>query len=81
MSCNWEEVAGFESLDEYEQTRALLEEQVKSGAALPVDLDRQKRWGTAFDEHWFKCNRDGQVWRLVAPDPPFRGVFKPVPSS
>lgn len=81
MPCNWDKVDGFRSLDEYEQTLALLQEQVKSGTAAAVDLDPQKRWGTAFDEHWFRCHADGQVWRLVAPDPPFRGVFKPLRTS
>lgn len=27
------------------------------------------------DESWFKCQVCGQMWRLVAPDPPFIGMW------
>ena len=78
LDCGWEEVQGFRSLDEYKTTLARLTEQVRSGHAARVDLDPTKRWGTAFDEQWFQCRLGGPIWRLVAPDPPFPGIFKPI---
>jgi len=29
-------------------------------------------------ENWFKCKTCGEVWRLVEPDPPFKGMWCPV---
>lgn len=29
-----------------------------------------------FDVNYFKCNICGCIWRLVAPDPPFSGVWE-----
>jgi hypothetical protein len=76
--CGWDEINGFRSLDEYEQSLERLNEQIRSGEARSIALDPNKRWGTAFDERWFQCSSNGEVWRLVAPDPPFRGIFKPL---
>jgi len=53
-------------------------QQVEFGLARRVPLDPQRAWGTAWDEHWYECVSTGEIWRLVAPDPPFRGVFKKV---
>ena len=29
-------------------------------------------------EKWYRCTRCGTVWRLVEPDPPFKGLWKRV---
>ena len=29
-------------------------------------------------EKWYRCIRCGTVWRLVEPDPPFRGLWQKV---
>jgi hypothetical protein len=76
--CGWEEIPGFRSLDDYKRALARLNEQVVAGEAAAVDLNAAERWGTAFDEHWFQCSSSGEIWRLVGPDPPFRGIFKPL---
>ena len=31
-----------------------------------------------FIEQWFRCAACGSTWRLVRPDPPFRGVWEKV---
>jgi hypothetical protein len=76
--CGWEQVDSFRSLKEYEGLLDRIRQQVNSGSALAVELDAKRRWGTSFEERWFRCGHHGDVWRLVAPDPPFHGVFKPV---
>lgn len=77
--CGWEEVNGFRSLKEYERLLDRIRQQVSSGLAEAVELDPKRRWGTSFEECWFRCGPQGDVWRLVAPDPPFRGIFKVIP--
>ena len=32
-------------------------------------------------EQWFECEGCGQVWRLVEPDPPFKGMWAEVNSE
>lgn len=41
-----------------------------------VEIPVQARYGPSemFDERWFEAP-SGQRWRLVAPEPPFLGVF------
>ena len=75
--CDWAVVEGFRSDYEYEQVRARIIEQVKSGLAKEERV--KKRYsGIDWDEHWYRCAASKQTWRLVAPDPPFNGIFKPV---
>jgi len=76
--CGWEPIQHFGSLEHYEDFLSALNSEVGSGSAHQVALDAKRAWGTAWDERWFQCVENGEVWRLVAPDPPFRGVFKPV---
>ena len=79
--CDWEPVERFESLADYEKFLSWINEQVAAGRAAVVPLDPSKAWGTAWDEHWYRCVADWELWRLVGPDPPFRGTFKRLESA
>jgi hypothetical protein len=74
--CDWEPVDRFQSLADYEKFLSWINDQVSDGHAAAVPVEPTKAWGNAWDEHWYRCVSDRQVWRLVGPDPPFRGVFK-----
>jgi len=74
-SCNWVTVDAFRSLAEYKKLLSELEAGVAAGLVEQVPADPAKGWGTAFKEQWFRCLGDHEIWRLVAPDPPFPGVF------
>ena len=76
--CDWKSVDRFKSLADYEQMLAKITEHVANGTARVVAVDPDKAWGTAWDEHWYQCAGNNEIWRLVAPDPPFRGIFKKV---
>lgn len=77
-ACQWEAVDRFQSLAHYEELLASINQQVGAGRVQSVSVDPKKAWGSAWDERWFKCADSDEVWRLVAPDPPFRGIFKKV---
>jgi len=79
--CDWEPIERFESLADYEKFISWINGQVAAGRAALVALDPAKAWGNAWDEHWYQCVADREVWRLVGPDPPFRGVFKRLDST
>ena len=70
-------VERFDSDTEYERFSDWIAEQITSGLAKEERV--KKRYsGIDWDEHWYRCLANGQMWRLVAPDPPFNGVFEPV---
>ncbi|HVC78355.1 MAG TPA: hypothetical protein VND96_17740 [Candidatus Micrarchaeaceae archaeon] len=80
-NCRWEPVDGFGSLAEYEQLRSRLTEQVQARLASERRISWGRGWGSAWHEEWFRCQVTRETWRLIAPDPPFRGIFKPVKDS
>lgn len=80
-ACDWEPVDRFQSLAHYEQFLSSINEQIAQGRAKSVPLDPAKAWGNAWDEHWYQCVANHEVWRLVGPDPPFRGVFKRIEAT
>ncbi len=73
--CNWESIDAFRSLAEYRQFLSKMQADVATGVVEQLPVDPAKGWGTAFKEHWFRCPENHEIWRLVAPDPPFPGVF------
>jgi hypothetical protein len=75
-SCGWEPIKAFDSLNQYKEFLANLEEAVAAGNAQSVPVDPIEGWGSAWKERWFECKADHRTWRLVAPDPPFPGVFE-----
>ena len=76
--CGWDAIDEFGSLAEYRRFHEWIKGQVTSGLAASVPVTKPYSGSVLWDEHWFKCLRDDQTWRLVGPDPPFRGIFKVV---
>jgi hypothetical protein len=74
----WEEVHGFASPGEYKRFVQYIEGQVASGAAKELPADPLYGKGMISDGRWFQDVKTGAIWRLVAPDPPFRGLWEPV---
>lgn len=77
--CDWEAIDGFDSLADYRRFRNWIEGQITSGLVASVPVTKPYSGSTLWEEHWFKCLSDEKTWRLVGPDPPFRGLFKMVP--
>lgn len=74
----WEEIHGFASLSEYSRFVQYIEGQVKAGFAEEVDPDPDYGYGEIYGGRWFKDVETGEVWRLIAPDIPFKGLWEPV---
>lgn len=76
----WEEIHGFDSPGEYRRFLTWISEALAEGVLTEVPvLDRYSGF-EMLDERWFTAP-SGQVWRLVGPEPPFRGVFLMVDSG
>jgi hypothetical protein len=74
----WEEIHGFQTLGEYERFVRYLEDQVRAGYAEELPADPSYGKGLLYGGRWFRDGESAQVWRLVGPDPPFRGLWEPV---
>ncbi|TDV53004.1 hypothetical protein EDF87_10169 [Pseudomonas helmanticensis] len=77
MGCEWFVIEQFHSPGEYERFWVWINHQVDGGAAERVPVTDSFA-GLGFDEFWYKCTDSAVVWRLVAPDPPFRGYWAPL---
>ena len=76
--CEWEVAEHFNSYAHYEHVLAFIRQQVTDGLAKEVKVRNHYSGLETLDEHWFKCLADNETWRIVAPDPPFKGVFEKV---
>lgn len=78
MCSVWQEIHGFESPGEYARFERYIAEQVARGHAEELDADPEYGRGEVFGGKWFKDTDTGEVWRLVPPDFPFKGIWEPV---
>jgi len=76
--CEWEKAENFNSYSHYERVLAFIRQQMADGEVREVKVRRRYSGLETLDEHWFKCLASKETWRIVAPDPPFKGVFEKV---
>lgn len=74
----WEEIHGFASLSEYLRFVTYIERQAEKGYVAEEAVDPDYGLGKIFGGRWFRDAESGEIWRLVPPDPPFRGCWEPV---
>lgn len=74
----WEEIHGFVSLGEYNKFVQYIEEQIKAGYVKEIDPNPDYGYGEIYGGRWFEEIANGEVWRLVPPDIPFKGLWEPV---
>ncbi len=72
---SWEQINGFSSPAEFERFRRWIADRVSDGLAEAVDVEAPYGGVTSQPEHWYRCSRTGETWRLVEPDPPSLGLF------
>ena len=75
---DWEEIHGFASPSEYGRFLKYLEGQVTGGFAEEIAVEPNYGRGEIYGGRWFRHIETGEVWRLIAPDFPFRGLWEPV---
>lgn len=76
--CIWEEIHGFSSPNEYDRFVKYIEAQVSQGQAVEVPVNPHYGAGEIYGGRWFRERDSDQVWRMVAPDFPFKGLWEPV---
>jgi hypothetical protein len=73
-----ETIKGFSSPEEHRRFVRYIEAQVSSGTVEEFPADPDYGPGQIYGGRWFRNNRTAEVWRLVDPDFPFKGVWEPV---
>ena len=75
---SWYEIDGFSSPGEYDRFCAYLRRQVDARVAEPVAADPQYGPGEIYGGRWYLNRETGEIWRLVPPDFPFKGLWEKV---
>lgn len=69
----FERIDGFQILSEFQRFQGYIAGLIKDGELFEVQA---KKKYAGFSEQWFKCNGCNQIWRLVHPDFPFKGLWE-----
>lgn len=75
------EIHGFNSPGEYVRFVEYIEGQVRAGYARELEPDQEYGKGEIFGGRWFEDIESGDIWRLIPPDTPFKGLWEPVEVS
>ena len=73
-----EEIRGFASPAEYQRFSAFIAEHLEAGSIQEIKADKKYQRNQIQGGRWFRHSHTGEVWRLVEPDFPFRGVWERV---
>lgn len=73
-----QEIHGFSSPAEYNRFREFIEKNVANGKLEEIPPDPDYGRGEIYGGRWFRSPLTGDIWRLVNPDFPFRGLWEPV---
>ncbi len=75
---HWEVIDGFVSPNEYKAFVVYIENEVREDVAEEVPAEPEYNEGLIYGGRWFKCKDCKKIWRLVEPDFPFKGLWKPL---
>lgn len=72
----WKEIRGFDSPEHFSDFMHTVESSIISNELTPIPVE-QKYGSAMFEETWYRT-ASGQIWRLVSPEYPFKGLFERV---
>lgn len=72
----FEEIDGFNSPGHFERFEKSLNQMISEGSVKEVPVSKPYSI-VEYSERWVQCP-NGDVWRMVAPDYPFTGLFQKV---
>jgi hypothetical protein len=66
------QIESFNSIYEFERFEGYIRNLVERGELTEVTVTNHY---AGFPEKWFQCTQCNQIWRLVYPDFPFKGLW------
>jgi hypothetical protein len=76
--CPWDPIQAFSTPGEFSRFVAWMGNLVSQSSAKEVPVVKPYAGATTFTEKWYMHVASGQIWRLVWPDAPFKGLFERV---
>lgn len=70
------EIHGFSYPSEYSKFVKFLEEQITTGNIEEISVDYSYDKDCIVGGRWFKNIKNQEIWRLVEPDFPFKGLWE-----
>jgi hypothetical protein len=80
-NCPWEEIHGFTVPSEYNCFIKYIEKQIHNNEVEEIEINPDYGFGEIYGGRWFKYLVTGEIWRLIAPDFPFKGLWEPLIKS
>jgi hypothetical protein len=74
----WKEIHGFTSLGEYNRFVNYIDELIESGDIEEITPNPDYGFGEIYGGRWIKKVKSNEIWRLIPPDFPFKGLWEPV---
>ncbi len=75
-TCPWQSIHGFASYAEFQQFCVWMREIIAEGKAKQIPVLSRYRGIESLTEEWYIHIESQTTWRLIWPDPPFRGLFE-----
>jgi hypothetical protein len=76
--CPWEPIKGFRDYAEFQRFCAWMRDTVAEGKAEKIPVVSPYRGIKSLTEEWYRHIESQIIWRLIWPDPPFKGLFERV---
>jgi hypothetical protein len=73
-----EEIHGFSSLIEFNDFVKYINNLIDGGLVEEIAVNPNYGAGLIYGGRWFRCKECKEIWRLINPDPPFRGLWERV---
>ncbi len=74
----WEPIDEFASPGEFQRFLRFLEGHIALGDIIEIPMDPSYGRGALYGGRWFCDANSHEIWRLIPPDFPFRGVWERV---
>ncbi len=74
----WREIHGFNSPYEFNKFIFLIEDMVAKKTVEEIAIDLEYSKGEIYGGRWFINKANGEKWRLVSPDFPFKGLWEKI---
>jgi hypothetical protein len=75
------EIHGFTSPSEYYRFLKYIQSLIDVGEIEETEIDLCYGRGEIYGGRWFRYRDSGEIWRLISPDVPFKGLWELVELS
>ena len=75
---SWKRIHGFDDPPHFYRFQRAIDEAIQRGVVREVEMDSNYGRALIYGGRWFENPTNGEIWRLVEPEPPFMGLWERV---